>query len=101
MQQFKAASARAAGNAGLITSIIQLMPNTNDYLNPTNTVRFQEKNKNKNKQATSEQLAGRQTSKHRGPRTTSNGRASKALGQTSMDHGPRKKFQAPLTMVLG
>jgi len=28
LQQFKAASARAAGNAGLITSIIQLMPNT-------------------------------------------------------------------------
>ena len=40
LQQFKAASARAAGNAGLITSIIQLMPNTNDYLNPENTERF-------------------------------------------------------------
>ena len=40
LQQFKAASARASGNAGLITSIIQLMPNTNDYLNPENTERF-------------------------------------------------------------
>jgi len=61
------------------------------------------KNKNKKKKQASNKRAStsRQTSKHRWPRTTSNGRASKALGQTSIDHGPRKKFQAPLTMVLG
>jgi hypothetical protein len=75
----RAASVRAAGNAGTGPLLMFHMPNTNDYLNPTNSVRFQEKNKNKNKQATSKQLASRQTSKHRRPRTTSNGRASKTL----------------------
>ena len=47
------------------------------------------------KQSTSEQ-----TSKHRGPTSTVNGQASKALVQQTSKHGPWNKFQAPVTEVL-
>ena len=40
LQQFKAASARAAGNAGTNLLKMLYMQNTNDYLNPENTERF-------------------------------------------------------------
>ena len=47
------------------------------------------------KQSTSEQRL-----KHRGPTSTVNGQASKALFQKTSKHGPWNKFQAPVTEVL-
>ena len=47
------------------------------------------------KQSTSEQRL-----KHRGPTSTVNGQASKALVQQTSKHGPWNKFQAPVTEVL-
>ena len=52
-------------------------------------------------QATSEQSTSKQTLKHRGPRSTSNGRASKTLLQKFLNHGPWNKFHGPLTMDGG
>jgi len=46
-------------------------------------------------QSTSEQRL-----KHRGPTSTVNGQASKALLQQTSKHGPWNKFQASLTKVL-
>ena len=46
------------------------------------------------------QSTSEQTSKHRGPTSTVNGQASKALIQKTNKHGPWNKFQAPLTKVL-
>ena len=46
------------------------------------------------------QSTSEQRSKHRGPTSTVNGQASKALVQKTSKHGPWNKFQAPMTKVL-
>ena len=46
------------------------------------------------------QSTSEQRSKHRGPTSTINRQASKALVQQTSKHGPRNKFQAPVTEVL-
>ena len=66
---------------------------SNEQLHQENTNRFVESASNK--QSTSEQ-----TSKHRGPTSTVNGQASKALVQQTSKHGPWNKFQALVTEVL-
>ena len=47
-----------------------------------------------------EQSTSEQRLKHRGPTSTVNGQASKALLQQTSKHGPWNKFQAPMTKVL-
>ena len=72
----RAASVRAAGNAGTGPLLMFHMPNTNDYLNPTNTVRFQEKNKNK-KQTSNKRATSRQTNEQAPSATNHEQRTSK------------------------
>jgi len=54
----------------------------------------------KRKQHASVQSTSEQRLKHRGPTSTVNGQASKALVQQTSKHGPWNKFQALVTEVL-
>jgi len=58
------------------------MPNTNDYLNPTNTVRFQENNKNK-KQTSNKRATSRQTNEQAPLATNHEQRTSKQSPRTN------------------
>ena len=61
---------------------------------------LQRQRPSKRKQHASVRSTSEQTLKHRGPTSTVNGQASKALIQKTSKHGPRNKFQAPVTEVL-
>jgi len=67
------------GNAGTDPLSTYNMPNTNDYLNPTNTVRFQENNKNK-KQTSNKRATSRQTNEQ---------------APSAMNHEQRTSKQSP------
>ena len=59
------------------------MQNTNDFLNPTNTVRFQENNKNKKQASKDKQATSKQTNEQ-APLATNHGqRTSKQIPRTN------------------